>query len=217
MNLNSRGTLDPETMDRIEQAMVEWASRELPKVWVGEPVRNEDGNLRGLKVDWYRLSEMNEELEGDLLPPHVEQELFEESMHVVAAKQELVTVKKFLPAREMTVQEEGALKLLEQSPADKSHLHHVRWGMNNDGSWPRVEESVREHVGMLFPLPPDERFPRGSAYLVRFVPSNALTRAHLPYIEDFLRKAADGPKQRTVEATDMAHFLASVLEDIDQS
>lgn len=51
MNLNSRGTLDPETMDRIEQAMVEWASREVPKVWVGEPVRNEDGNLCGLKVD----------------------------------------------------------------------------------------------------------------------------------------------------------------------
>lgn len=217
MRLNSRGMIDPENMARIEQAISEWASRELPKVWVGEPVRDEDGNLRGPMVDWYRLSEINEEVGGDLLLPHVEQELFEESMHVVAAKQGLVAVKKFLPAREMTVQEEGLLKLLEQSVGDRNYLHHVRWGMNNKGSWPRAEESVREHVGMLFSLPPDERFPRGSAYVVGFVPSNALTRADLPYIEDFLRKATDGPEQHTVEATDEALFLASVLEDVDQS
>jgi len=178
MKLNSRGMIDPENMARIEQAMVELASRELPKVWVGEPVRNGYGNLRGPKVDWYRLSEMNEEVGGDLLPPHVEQELFEESLHVVAAKRGLVTVKKFLPAYDMT---------------------------------------VREHVGMLFALPPDRRFPRGSAYLIKFVAIDSLTRNDLPYIEDFLRRAADGPTRYVLEATDGAEFLAGILEDVDQS
>ena len=205
MKWNSRGMIDPENMARIEQAMVELASRELPKVWVGEPVKNEDGNLRGTKVDWYRLSEMNEEVGGDLLPPHVEQDLFEESLHVVAAKRGLVTVKKFLPAYDMTVREKAALDLVQQHPVE-SDLHHVRWGMKSDGSWPRAEESVREHVGMVFPLPADRRFPRGSAYLIKFVAIDALTRNDLPYIEDFLRKAADGPARYVLEAADGAEF-----------
>ena len=216
MELSGRGTIGPEDTNRIKEAIDELSCWGLPRVWVGEPVRDEDGNIRGPKADWYRLSELNEEVGGDLLPPHVEQELFEESLHVVAAKRGLVTVKKFLPAYDMTVREKGALDLVQQHPVE-SHLRHVRWGMNNNGSWPRAEESVREHVGMLFPLPSDRRFPRGSAYLIKFVAIDALRRNDLPYIEDFLRRAADGPTRYVLDATDGAEFLAGILEGADQS
>lgn len=215
MELNDREKIGPEDMTRINEAIGELSSWGSPQVWVGEPVRDEDGNLRGPRVDWYRLSEMKEVIRDDLLPPLVEQELFEESMHIVAAKQGLVTVKKFLPAYDMTLREKATLDLVQQDPVER-HLHRVRWGMNCVGSWLRAEEAVREHVGLLFPLPSDKRFPRGSAYLVKFEPREALTRDHLPYIEDFLRKAVDGPKLCVIEAPHEVEFLVSVLEEMDQ-
>ncbi len=215
MKLNDREKIGPEDVTRINEALDELSSWGSPQVWVGQPVRDEEGNLRGQKVDWHLLSEMKEEVGDDLLPTHVEQELFEESLHIVAARQGLVTVKKFLPAYDMTLREKAMLDLMQQQPVER-HLHRVRWGMNCTGSWLRAEEVVREHVGLLFPLPSDERFPRGSAYVVRFMPRDALTRDHLPYVEDFLRKAVDGPELYVIEATDEVELLARVLEEMDQ-
>ncbi len=213
--LENGETLSPEVSALVDQAIRQLSSWELPCVWVGKPYQDETGKLVGSRVAWSRLSGMKEEIRSNLLPPQAEKDLFEESIYVLAAKQELVVIKKVLPRDEVTSEEAPVIAALREVPAE-GEKDHRQWDLDPNCSWPTPEEWVSQDMVALFELPSNERSTIRPEHFIRVVAKDALSTAYLPYIEDFLLKATNGPSEYVIEATDEVMFALSVLEDVEQ-
>lgn len=214
--LQNKLTIDPEGMARIEEAIQELSRRELPKVWIGEPNRDGHGDLNSARVDWFSLSRVMNEIEDCSLSPHTERKLFEQSLHVQAAKRQLVVVKKIMPRDGVTLEEARLIASFRKSLLVKGKKSH-QWNLEPQGSWPHPEEWVYEDTVLLFDYPPDSNFPLESTHFYRFIARNKLAFEHKPYIEDFLFQAEAGPfEEYPILATEETEFMADVLRGIAQ-
>jgi hypothetical protein len=195
MELNSKKKMGPEDRARIEKAIEELASWDLPPVWINEPDCSDDGDRIGPSVSylWLEQNGLVDEVESEDLPEHCQMELWEETMHVLAAREGLVTVRKNLPGDEFTdaeVQMMGSVR----NPSciiEEGYYHGV---VGSEGSSPRSDQEwVQEGTVVVFDFPPDEYFPYPSVIFYRFVTKDELTLDHLPHIEGFLSHAENGP------------------------
>ncbi len=214
--MESKLTIGPEDTARIEEAIQELSRRELPKVWVGEPNRAGHGDLHGARVDWFSLIRFMNEIEDCFLSPHTERKLFEQGLHVQAAKRQLVVVKKIVPRDGVTFEEASLISSFRKSLLVKGKKSY-QWELEPQGSWPHPEEWVHEDTVLLFDYPPDSNFPLESTHFYRFIAGGKLAFEHKPYIEDFLFQAEAGPfDEYPIPATEEIQFMADVLRGIAQ-
>ncbi len=219
MELNSTKKMGPEDRARIDKAIEELASWDLPLVWIGEPDYSDDGGLIGPSVSflWLEQSGLVNEVKSEDLPGHCWKELWEETMHVLAARRGLVTVKKIWPGAKLTDAEEQMMGSVRNPSCiiEEGYYHGV---VGSEGSSPRSDQEwVQEGTVVVFDFPPDEYFPYPSVDFYRFVTKDELTLDHLPHIEDFLFHAEDWPSDGySVPATERLLLAASVNRGVSQ-
>jgi hypothetical protein len=206
------GPISAEDAARVDQAIDELSDWCLPQVWVGNPDWDEHGNPVGLKADWLKLVEF---LGVDLLPRSEQIQLFEEAMHVCAARGQLVTVKKVLPLDGITIAEQASIASLKQ-PIFATTNGSSPGMVDPFGSRFRLADWRGGDTVMLFQFPPDEYFPLGSTNFYSFVARDVVTNSHLPYLNDFFSTALYGPFETWIEATDEVVFVAKGLEEIER-
>ncbi len=219
MELNSTKKMGPEDRAKIDKAIEELASWDLPPVWISEPDYSDDGDRIGPSVSflWLEQSGLMNEVKSEDLPEHCQMELWEETMHVLAAREGLVTVKKSWPWDELTHAEEHMMGSVRNLSCiiEKGYYHGV---VGSEGSSPRSDQEwVQEGTVVVFDYPPDEHFPYPSVDFYRFVTKDELTLDHLPHIEDFLWHAENWPSDGySVPATKRLSLAASVNGDLNQ-
>lgn len=218
MELNGTKKMGPEDKARIDEAVEIMASWELPPVWVGEPVYAEEGGLIGPIVSflWLEQTGLIHEVPSEDMPGHYRMELWEETIHVLAAKKGLITVRKIWPKNELTDVEVRMVGWMRNASCivEKGYYHGV---IGSEGLKPRCEEEwVQEGTVVVFDFPPDEYCPYPSM-IYRFVAKDDLTTDDLDYIQDFLSQAGLGPSDPcSVPATERLLLAASVYGGLDQ-
>ncbi len=215
MELSGAKKMGPEDKARIGWASKEMATWDLPEVWIGEPDYDDDGNLFGPSLEYLRLEQhgfahLFEELQTDL---------WNESMHVLAARKGLVTVTKTLPTDGIGSEEVRMRSLVENLACrvGDGFYHGV---VGPRGASPRSEdpsEWVQEGTVVLVMFAPDAWIPYPTWQFTRFVDRNKLTNEELPYIEDFLFRAENGPSAAySIEATDSLKMVADLYKGLNR-
>lgn len=206
--------ISPEEMERVVKAMGRLSSRTLPKVRIGEPNDNDPSDQHGAKVDWFSVDRFANEVEGCSLSPHTERKLFEQGLHVQAAKRQLVVVRKIIPRDRITSDEARLIASVRNSHAVKTNKSQ-RWNLEPQAYWPHPEVWVHDDTVLLLDLPPDDNFPLDTTHFYRFIASGKLGPEHMPYVEEYLFQAEVGPfAEYTIPATKETEFVANVLRDI---
>ncbi len=214
--MENNAAISPEDMERITKATEELSSRELPKVRIGEPSDNDLDDQHGARVDWFSVGRFVSEAEGCSLSPDTERKLFEQGIHVQAAKRQLVVVRKVLPRDGITLGEARLIATARRPRVVKVNKSH-RWDLGPHASWPHPEEWVHEDTVLLLDHAPDGNFPLDTTHFYRFIASDKLESGHMPYIEDFLFQAEVGPfHEYQIPATEKTEFVADVLRVIAQ-
>lgn len=219
MELSSTQKIGPEDKARIDEAVEELASWDLPPVWVGEPDYGDDGGLIGPSVSylWLEQTGLMREVAGEDLPGHWQMELWEETMHVLAARRGLVTVRKILPGHKFTDAEMRMMGSVRNATCivEEGYYHGA---VGPEGPKPRSEDEwVQEGTVVVFDFPPDEYIPYPSVIFYRFAAKDDLTIDDLPHIEDFLSRAEAGPcGWCSVPATKRLLLAASLNGDVNQ-
>lgn len=219
MELNGAKKMGPEDRTRIDEAIEIMASWELPPVWVGEPDYAEEGGLIGPIVSflWLEQTGLIHEVSGEDMPGHCWKELWDETIHVLAAKKGLITVQKIWPTNELTDAEVRMMGSVRNASCimEEGYYHGV---VGSEGAKPRSEEEwVQEGTVMVFDFSPDEYCPYPSVIFYRFVAKDDLIIDDLPHIEDFLSQAELGPSDGcSVPATESLLLAASLHGDLNQ-
>ncbi len=208
--LENKLATGPGDMARISEALDKLSQRELPKLQIEES-SHESGAASGLKVEWARLHQYTRWIGDGFLSPHADRKLFEQSLHIQAAKRQLVTVTKTLYEHALTVEETDLIASLGSSHSDAGREDsELNLGLKD--LWSHPEEWVYEDTVLLFEFSPDECLPFGTTHFYRFVAKDALTLEHLPYIEEFFFQAEVGPfDEYSVPATDEIELIAHVF------
>ena len=213
MGLSRRTKIDSEEMALIDMAMEELAYCDLPPVLVGEPRYGDAGEILSPHISYLRAEQhgLHTILRGD----H-QMELWEETVHVLAAKKGLVTVIKSQPGDEF---DDAEIRMVHsvRNAACVVEGNYYHGTVDSVGWKPRSEDWVEENTVVVYDYPPDEVAPFPLTTFYRFVPKDALTTNDLPYIESFLGHGACGPSGGySVPATERLLLAASVSEDIDK-
>ncbi len=207
------GPIRAEDAAHVDQAIDELSDWSLPQVWVGDPNWDEMGNPVGLKSDWLKLVDF---FGADLVSRSEQVQLFEEALYVLAARSELVAVKKVLPLDGITTAEQVLIASAKQpsyAMARDSNLSPI----SPFGSEFRLKDWRGEGTVVLFELPPDKCFPLGSTNFIRCIAKNVVTQSHLPYLDDFFHRALYGPcDDIIIEATDEVVFVANGLKELER-
>lgn len=203
-----------EDMDRITEAMKELSGRELPQVRIGKPSHEERNGQNGARVDWLSVGRFAGEVEGCSLAPNIERKLFEQGLHVQAAKCQLVVVGKVLPRDGITLDEARLIAKVRKPHVARANEVH-RWNLEPKAYWPHPEVWVHDDTVLLLDLPPDDNFPLDTTHFYRFIASGKLEPEHMPYVEEYLFQAEVGPfAEYAIPATEETEFVADVLRDI---
>ena len=214
--METRSTkISPEDRTRIDGAMEELARWDLPKVWVGEP-EYDDGNLFGPELEYLRLEQhglayLLEDLQTDL---------WNESMHILAARSGLVTVTKMLPTDGIG-SEEVRMRSLVKNLACRVGDGFYHGVVGPHGASPRSEdplELVKQGTVLLIMFAPDDPIQYPTCQFTRFVTRDKLTTEDLDYIEDFLQQAECGPScTYSIEPIDSLEMVADLYTGLNQT
>lgn len=216
--METRNTkISPEDGTRIDGAMEELASWDLIKLWVGESEYDDDGNLFSREVEYLRLEQHGL---GHLLQEEVRTDLWNESMHVLAARKGLVTVTKTLPTDGIGSEEVRMRSLVENLACrvGDGFYHGV---VGPRGARPRSEdpsEWVQEGTVVLIKFAPDEWIQYTTCQFTRFVARDKLTTEDLDYIEDFLQHGEFEPScTYSIEPTDSLEMVADLYTGLNKA
>ncbi len=212
----AQGT-NAQSMARIDEAIEELAGFPLPPVWIGEPDYDEDGNLVGPKLTYYQLEQhgLVEKVAGHALPGHCQMELWEQTVHVLAARQGLVTIRKILPGDKATDTENLMIASISDPSCriEEGYYHGV---VGSLGPKPRSEEWVEESTVVVFDFPPDEHVSYPSTIFYRFVARDTLDPGDIPFTEDFCVRAECGPSGGySIPASTVAKMVWRALSNAD--
>ncbi len=213
--MENKISISPEDIAILGKAQNIWSHLEYPKVRIVNPALRIAGiDVYGQRVDWFKFSQFKEESEDYLLPPHTELELFEQGLHISAAKLQLVTVKKILAPDSLTFEEAQAISDFRKSiPA--GYKGRYVWDADLKGLWPDPREWMQANAAFTFEFVPEEASLEQSVYFYRFVVPHELPLEDWPYVADFLSKAESVPfKEHPILATDRVKFVTDVLKGI---
>lgn len=203
-----------EDSARIDRAMEELTSWDLPVVWVGEPSYDDDPEtsaLEYLRLEQYGLAYLLEE--------ELQTDVWDESMRILAARSGLVPVRKMLPMDGLG-SEEARMKSLVRTRACRVGDGFYHGVVGPHGASPRPEDPsgwVQEGTVVLMMFARDAWIPYPTWQFTRFVARDKLTSEDLPYVEHFLQQTECGPSDTySIEATDSLKLVASLYEGLDR-
>jgi hypothetical protein len=201
---------DLEIVDRAISELARW---EPDTVWVGESNWNDNGEPVGKTASYYPLVKY---LGHKLLLIGAEIDLIEQMMNVVAAKNGLVTVKRVVPENLIAPEEQDLISQL-QDPSFQLIGNLYCGEITTCGSLVPSEDWGQENSVVPCAVPPSKYPPfyGPSTVFPRFVDRDALTSVHIPYIDDFIFRAEDGPSEYPIEATEEVQLALEVLESQD--
>ena len=211
MEFDCEEKLTLEDSAHVDQAIDELSERNLPRVWIGDPEWDEYGNPVGATVDWLKLTHY---VDKSLLS-YVEQvQLYEEALHILAARRKLVTVKEVMPLKQ-AISSPKPLVFSVRNHIQREVRRFIVSEEDSLGSGFHEEDWIGEDTMIMFKSPPTSYCPLGSTTIIRFVDRDALLSSELPYISDFFDTALHCPCDVVVEATSELLFIADVLADVE--